>query len=225
VLELRRDFGAAAVTALARIEGRPVGVIASQPLVNGGAIDAPAADKLARFLQLCDAYALPVVSLCDTPGFMVGPEAEKQAGVRHFPRLFVRGANLTVPIVTVVLRKAYGLGAMAMAGGGFHSTAATLAWPTGEFGAMGLEGAVRLGARDRLASIEDPQERERALDALVAKAFERGGAVNTARLLEIDDVIDPAGTRAAVVAALLGSPGPAREGWVNALRRSGIDSW
>jgi acetyl-CoA carboxylase carboxyltransferase component len=225
VLELRPDFGPAAVTALARIEGRPIGVVASQPLSGGGAIDAPAADKMARFEQLCDAFALPLVALCDTPGFLVGPHAEKQAGVRHYARLFVLGANLTVPVVTVVLRKAYGLGAMSMAAGGFHETAATLAWPTAEFGAMGLEGAVRLGARDRLAAIADPRERQEALDALVAKAYDRGGAINTARHLEIDDVIDPADTRPAVAAALQGAPTPVRDGWVNPRRRSGIDPW
>ena len=225
VLELRAGFGAAAVTALARIEGRPVGVIANQPVVNSGAIDVPAADKLARFLQLCDAFGLPVLSLCDTPGFMVGPEAEKQAGARHFPRLFVRGANLSVPLVTVVLRKAYGLGAMAMAGGGFRGTAATLSWPSGEFGAMGLEGAVRLGHRRALAAIEDPEARRARYHELVARAYERGSAVNAARHLEVDDVIDPAHTRPAVIAALLSRPQPPRDAWANTARRDGIDTW
>ncbi|MFI1538151.1 acetyl-CoA carboxylase family protein [Streptomyces anandii] len=225
VLELRAGFGTAAVTALARLDGRPVGVVANQPSAGGGALDARAADKIARFLQLCDAYALPVVSLCDTPGFMVGPESEKQAAVRHFSRLFVLGANMTVPVVTVVLRKAYGLGAMAMAAGGFHNTAMTVSWPTGEFGGMGIEGAVRLGARDFLAAIGDPAERQREFDRLVALGYEQGGAVNTARHLEIDDVIDPAETRTVVAAALLTRPAPPRDHWTNSERRPGIDTW
>jgi acetyl/propionyl-CoA carboxylase alpha subunit/acetyl-CoA carboxylase carboxyltransferase component len=225
VLELRAGFGKAAVTALARLGGKPVGVIANQPLSGGGAIDVGAADKIARFLQLCDAYSLPVVSLCDTPGFMVGPESEKEAAVRHFSRLFVVGGNMTVPIVTVVLRKAYGLGAMAMAAGSFHNTVLTASWPTGEFGGMGIEGAVRLGARDFLEAISDPAERQRQFDGLVALGYEQGSAVNTARHLEIDDVIDPAETRAVIAAALLARPAPPRDRWTNSMRRPGIDTW
>ena len=225
LLELRAQFGRAAITALARIDGKPVGVIANQPMVNGGAIDADAADKLARFLRLCENYALPVVSLCDTPGFMVGPDSEKQATVRHFPRLFVLGGHMTVPTVTVVLRKAYGLGALAMAAGGFHNTSLTISWPTGEFGGMGIEGAVKLGARDFLAAIDDPAERQKQFDELVDYAYAQGSAINTARHLEIDEVIDPADTRSAVIAALLATPGPPRDGWRNS--RSGLvhDTW
>ncbi|MDS1270702.1 carboxyl transferase domain-containing protein [Lipingzhangella sp. LS1_29] len=225
VLELRAGFGRCVRTALARIEGNPVGVIANDPAVLGGAIDADGADKMARFLQLCDTFALPVVSLCDTPGFMVGPEVEETATVRHFSRLFVRGGHLSVPMVTVVLRKAYGLGAMAMACGGFHNTVLTLAWPTGEFGGMGLEGAVRLAFRDELARIEDPEERRQAFDTMVAHAYEQGSAVNTAAHLEIDEVIDPEQTRGAITAALLGPGGPPRAGWVNSRRGAGVDTW
>ena len=145
VLELRRQFAPGLVTALLRIEGRAFGLIANNPGHLGGAIDAAAGDKAARFMQLCDAFDIPIVSLCDTPGFMVGPEAEKQATVRHVSRMFVSAASLTVPFFTVVLRKGYGLGAQAMAAGSFHSPLFTVAWPSGEFGAMGLEGAVRLG--------------------------------------------------------------------------------
>ncbi|MXM68247.1 ATP-grasp domain-containing protein [Streptomyces sp. HUCO-GS316] len=224
VLELRAGFGPAAVTALARLDGKPVGVIANQPSAGGGAINTQAADKIARFLQLCDAHSLPVVSLCDTPGFMVGPESEKQAAVRHFSRLFVLGGNMTVPILTVVLRKAYGLGAMAMAAGSFHNTAMTVSWPTGEFGGMGIEGAVRLGARDFLASISDPAERQRQFDGLVALGYQQGSAVNTARHLEIDDVIDPAETRAVIAAGLFARPAPPRDQWTNSKRRPGIDT-
>jgi acetyl-CoA carboxylase carboxyltransferase component len=195
VLELRRGFGTGMVTALARADGYPLGVIANNPAHLGGAIDAPAADKAARFMQLCDAFALPVVFLCDTPGFMVGPDAERTATVRHFARLFVTGSNLRVPTGTIVLRKGYGLGAQAMAGGGFKSPLFTIAWPTSEFGAMGLEGAVRLGMRRELEAIDDPAEREQAFEAAVAAAYERGTGINMAAYGEIDDVIDPADSR------------------------------
>jgi acetyl-CoA carboxylase carboxyltransferase component len=192
VLELRAGWGPGMVTALARHRGRPLGVIANDPSHLGGAIAAEGADKAARFMQLCDAFALPILLLCDTPGFMVGPESEKAATVRHFARMFVTGANLDVPIGTIVLRKGYGLGAQAMAGGGFKAGLFCVGWPTSEFGAMGLEGAVRLGMRRELEAIEDPQERDRAFQATVAAAYERGEGINMAAYFEIDDVIDPA---------------------------------
>ncbi|MFJ9037560.1 carboxyl transferase domain-containing protein [Streptomyces sp. NPDC102406] len=202
VLELRRGFGAGVLTSLVRIEGRPMGLIANNPAHLGGAIDRDAADKAARFLRLCEAFGLPVLSLCDTPGFMVGPEAERTATVRQFAELFVAGARLTVPLVCLVLRKAYGLGAMAMMGGSTRAPLATAAWPSGEFGGMGLEGAVRLGYRRELAAIADPAERERAFEARVAELYERGKAVNAAAALEIDAVIDPAESRSWIRAAL-----------------------
>jgi acetyl-CoA carboxylase carboxyltransferase component len=195
VLELRRGFAAGMLTALARLDGRPLGVVANDPTHLGGAIDADGADKAARFLQLCDAFELPVLFLCDTPGFMVGPAAERTATVRHFARLFLGGANLSVPTGTIVLRKGYGLGAQAMAGGGFKAPLFTVAWPTSEFGGMGLEGAVRLGMRRELDAIADEQERERMFEQLVAAAYERGRGVNMAAYGEIDDVIDPADSR------------------------------
>ncbi|HEY3725996.1 MAG TPA: carboxyl transferase domain-containing protein [Solirubrobacteraceae bacterium] len=194
-LELRRGFGPGMVTALARIEGKPLGIVANDPTHLGGAIDADGADKAARFMQLCDGFGLPLLFLADTPGFMVGPEAERTGTVRHFSRMFVTGANLEVPLGTVILRKGYGLGAQAMAGGGFKAPLFTVGWPTSEFGAMGLEGAVRLGMRRELKAIEDPAERERAFDAAVAAAYERGQGISMASYFEIDDVIDPADTR------------------------------
>ena len=195
VFELRRGFGLGMVTALARVDGRALGVIANDPTHLGGAIDAHGADKAARFMQLCDAHDLPLLFLCDTPGFMVGPQAERTATVRHFSRMFVTGANLGVPTGTVVLRKGYGLGAQAMAGGGFKAPRFTIGWPTSEFGAMGLEGAVRLGMRRELEAIEDPDERQRVFDATVAAAYDRGKGISMAEYFEIDDVIDPADTR------------------------------
>jgi acetyl-CoA carboxylase carboxyltransferase component len=213
-LELRDGFGAGIVTALARLEGRPIGLLANNPAHLGGAIDADAADKAARFLQLCDAHALPVVSLIDTPGFMVGPEIESRGQVRHVSRMFVVGAQLRVPVAAIVLRKAYGLGAMAMAAGGLHAPLATVAWPSGEFGAMGLEGAVELGYRRELAAAADGAEREALRERLVAAQYEKGKALHMAATLEIDAVIDPADSRrwlaATFVSARLPEPGSGR---------------
>jgi acetyl-CoA carboxylase carboxyltransferase component len=223
VLELRDGFGAGMLTALARVDGRPLGVVANDPRHLGGAIDADGADKAARFLQLCDAFELPVLFLCDTPGFMVGPAAERTATVRHFARLFLAGANLTVPIGTIVLRKGYGLGAQAMAGGGFKAGQFTVAWPTSEFGAMGLEGAVRLGMRRELDAIEDEEERERVFQATVAAAYERGRGLNMAAYGEIDDVIDPADSRRWIATLFEQSSG---RWWERAgKKRPNVDAW
>ncbi len=195
VLELRPEFAPGMITALVRIEGKPFGLIANNPMHLAGAIDGPCADKAARFLQLCDAFGLPVVSLCDTPGFMVGPEAEKSSLVRRVSRMFVVGGNLSVPMFVVVLRKGYGLGAQAMAGGSFHAPFFIVSWPTGEFGGMGLEGAVRLGYRKELEAQPTPEAREQLFQQMVAQSYARGKAINMAAYLEIDDVIDPADTR------------------------------
>ena len=208
MLEIRRDFGVGMITAFIRIEGKPFGLIANNPKHLGGAIDAPAGDKAARFLQLCDAFDIPIVSLCDTPGFMVGPEAEKTAIVRHVARMFVTGASLTVPLFGIVLRKGYGLGAQAMIGGGFHASFFTVAWPTGEFGGMGLEGYVRLGFRKEMEAIDDPVERETYYKAKVAELYANGKAVSIASVLEIDEVIDPADTRHWIMSGLRSVPKP-----------------
>lgn len=199
VLELRRDFGRAVVTTLARVEGHSIGLVANDGAQLGGAIDSAAADKMARFLQLCDAHALPIVTLCDTPGFVVGPQAEEQATVRHVSRLFVIGASLDVPLGTVVVRRAYGMGGQAMAGGGFRVPDAIVAWPTGELGAMGPEGAVQLGFRRELERIDDPEQRGLRYDALLEEYVASGRAVNAASVFELDDVIDPADTRRWIV--------------------------
>jgi acetyl-CoA carboxylase carboxyltransferase component len=222
VLELRSGFGLGMVTALARVEGRPVGIVANDPTHLGGAIDAPASDKAARFLQLCDAHDVPVLFLCDTPGFMVGPEAEETALVRHVSRLFVTGASLTVPFGTIVLRKGYGLGAQAMAGGSFKAPLFMVAWPTGEFGGMGLEGAVKLGYRRELEAVAEDEERQRLFDELVARAYEQGKALTNSTYFEIDDVIDPADSRRWITAAFSAAPRPARR---EGKKRPCIDTW
>ncbi|MEN5090906.1 carboxyl transferase domain-containing protein [Pseudomonas protegens] len=208
VLELRRQFAPGLITALIRIEGRAFGLIANNPAVLGGAIDAAAGDKAARFMRLCEAFGLPLVSLCDTPGFMVGPESEQQATVRHVSRMFVSAASLTVPFFTLVLRKGYGLGAQAMAAGSFHNPMFTVAWPSAEFGAMGLEGAVRLGFAKELAAQPEPLERQALFDKLVAKAYAQGKALNMASYLEIDAVIDPLDSRSWLLRGLQAAPRP-----------------
>jgi len=220
LLELRSGFAPSVVTALARVEGRPVGVLASDPARLGGAIDAAAGDKAARFLQLCDAFGLPVVSLIDTPGIMVGPDAERDGTIRHASRPFLAGANLSTPIMAVVLRRGYGLGAMAMVGGGFKETTFTVAWPTGEIGPMGLEGAVRLGFRRELDAIDDPEERARRYDELVAEAYEQGKALTAATWFDLDDVIDPADTRSWIAGVLRTLPRGRSWG-----RRPHVDAW
>src|SRR5262249_50805361 len=222
VLELRRHFGHGMVTAFIRIEGRPLGVMANNPKHLSGAIDSPGAGKAARFMQLCDAFDIPVLFLCDTPGIMVGPEVEKTALVRHCCRLFVIGSNLTVPFFTIVLRKSYGLGAQAMGGGSHKAPLFTVSWPAGEFGGMGLEGAGKLGFRKELAAIDDPAERMKLFEHMVGRAYEHGKALNTATHFEIDDVIDPADSRQWIT-RLLGSapPPPAR----TRKKRPYVDTW
>ena len=195
VVELRSGFGRGVVTALGRVEGRPLALLATDSRVLGGALDADGSDKAARFLQLCDARDLPVLSLLDTPGFLVGPQAEATGTVRHCARLFVVGAALRVPLGAVVLRKAYGLGAQAMMGGSTRAPRFTLGWPTAELGPMGLEGAVRLGMRRELAEIADDDAREQRVTELTAALQEHARGVNAAAYGEVDDVVDPAETR------------------------------
>jgi acetyl/propionyl-CoA carboxylase alpha subunit/acetyl-CoA carboxylase carboxyltransferase component len=222
VLELRRGFGLAMITSLIRIEGRPVGVVANNPLHLSGAIDSPAADKAARFMQLCDAYDIPLLFLCDTPGIMVGPEVEKTALVRHAARMFVVASSITVPTFTIILRKSYGLGAQTMGGGSHKLPVFTVSWPTGEFGGMGLEGQVKLGRRRELEAVEDPNERRELFEHLVAQAYERGKALNAAHVFEVDDVIDPADSRRWLLAGLLASPPPEPR---TGKKRPCIDTW
>jgi methylmalonyl-CoA carboxyltransferase large subunit len=215
---LRPQFAPELVTALAQIEGRPIGVIANNTTHMAGTVTGPAGDKAARFLQLCDAFGLPVLSLIDTPGFMVGPEHEKDALVRHACRQLIAGAALTVPLIAVVLRRAYGLGAQAMAGGGLHEPLLTIAWPGANLGGMGLEGAVRLAMRKELEAIEDDDEREQRVRDLTGEMYEHAKALNAAQLFELDDVVDPADTRRIIARTLAaaGTPAPSRRT---------VDSW
>jgi acetyl-CoA carboxylase carboxyltransferase component len=222
VLELRRHFGLGMVTSFIRVEGRPIGVVANNPNHLAGAIDSDGSDKAARFMQLCDAFDIPILVLCDTPGMMVGPEVEKTALVRHCCRLFVTGANLTVPHFTIVLRKAYGLGAQAMAGGGFKEPMFAVAWPTGEFGGMGLEGQVKLGYRNELAAMDDPRERAERFDELVERAYDRGRAINAGVSFGVDDVIDPADSRQWISNALRSVPERPRR---LEKKRRNVDTW
>jgi len=208
VLEIRQHFGHGMVTAFMRIEGRPIGVVANNPNYLSGAIDSPGADKATRFMQLCDNFDIPILSLCDTPGIMVGPEVEKTALVRHCSRMFVAGANVSVPFITIILRKCYGLGAVAMVAGSSMTPLSVVAWPTGEFGGMGLEGSVKLGYRNELAAIEDPAERKKRYDDMVAAAYEHGKALNAATWYEIDNVIDPTDSRRIITRALNSVPPP-----------------
>lgn len=222
VLELREGFGRTMVTSLARIEGRAIGIIANDPYYLGGAIDSDGADKAARFMQLCDAFDIPILHFCDTPGIMVGPEVEKTALVRHAARMFVTGNNLQVPYFTVILRKAYGLGAIAMAGGNFDAPYFTVSWPTGEFGPMGLEGQVKLGYRAELEAIEDPEKRREYYEAMVEKSYVEGKALARTTSFNIDDAIDPAETRTWLTSLLASIRPPVpREG----KKRPMIDTW
>ncbi|WP_081963043.1 carboxyl transferase domain-containing protein [Desulfosporosinus sp. HMP52] len=206
VLELRPQFGQSIITALIRIDGKAFGLIANNPEHGAGAIKAQDADKAARFLQLCNAHGLPILSLVDTPGFMVGPVIESEAQVRHVCRMFVIGSHLNVPFFTVVMRKGYGLGAMAMSAGSFQDSFFTASWPSGEFGAMGIEGAVKHAYRKELESIKNPKEREAAYQQYIQESYEKGNAINVASYLEIDSVIDPADTRRWVMRGLKSIP-------------------
>ncbi|MBN9558454.1 MAG: carbamoyl-phosphate synthase large subunit [Alphaproteobacteria bacterium] len=221
VLEMRPEFAPGMITALVRIEGKPFGLIANNPMYLAGAIDGPCADKAARFMQLCDGFGLPIISLCDTPGFMVGPEAEKTSLVRRVSRMFVVSGTMSVPVFTVVLRKGYGLGAQAMAAGSFHAPFFIVSWPTGEFGGMGLEGAVRLGYRKELEAEPTPEAREALFQKMVAQSYARGRATNMAAYLEIDDVIDPSDTRRWIMRGYRSLPPTQPTG----KRRTVIDTW
>ena len=222
VLEIREHWGDGIITSFARVEGRPMGIIANNPGHLAGAIDAEGADKGTRFMQLCDAFDIPLLFLCDCPGIMVGPESERTALVRHAGRMFVTGANIDVPFFTIVTRKAYGLGAQAMAGGSFKAPLFCVSWPTGEFGGMGLEGAVKLGYRKELEAIEDPAERVAKYEEMVAGMYERGKAANAASHFEFDDVIDPADSRHWIIGALRSvPPTPPR----THKKRPNIDTW
>ena len=222
ILEIREKFGIGVITAFIRIEGKPMGLIANNPHHLAGAIDSDGADKGARFLQLCDAFDIPVLSLMDCPGIMVGPEVEQTALVRHATRMFNTGANMTTPLFGVIVRKAYGLGVQAMCGASALVGFFTVAWPTAEFAGMNIEGAVKLGHRKELAAIENPDERLAEFDTRVAQAYETARAVNAGTGGGLDDVIDPAETRTWIANSLRRLPAtPPREG----KKYPYIDTW
>jgi acetyl-CoA carboxylase carboxyltransferase component len=221
-IELRPRYGLGIITGFLRLEGKPIGLIANNCMHLAGAVDAEAAEKAGRFLQLCDAFGLPILSLTDTPGFMVGPESDAQAAVRRMSSFFVSFASVTVPVAAIVLRKGYGLGAMAMTGGSFYTPVYIAAWPTGEFGGMGLEGAVKLGFKKELEAVEDEAERQALFDKLVAKMYEIGKATEAAAHLEIDAVIDPADTREVILKAINSAPTPKPP---QGPRRNFVDTW
>jgi acetyl-CoA carboxylase carboxyltransferase component len=223
MLELRPKFGLCMVTAFIRVEGRALGVIANNSnSPTGGAIDSEGADKASRFMQLCDAFDIPILSLIDTPGNMVGPEAEKTALIRHCGRMYLAGANITVPFFAVVLRKSYGLGALAMSTGSFDETFFTISWPTGEFAGMGLEGSVKLGRRAELAAITDLAQRKARYEELVADAYRWSRALNAATISEVDDVIDPVDTRRWLIMGLESAPPPPPR---TGKKRAWVDAW
>ena len=190
------------ITAFIRVEGHPMGVIANNPHHLAGAIDSDGADKGARFIQLCDAFDIPVLSLMDCPGMMVGPDVERTALVRHCVRMFNAGANLTTPLFGVVVRKAYGLGVQAMCGASAQVGFFTVAWPTADFAGMNIEGFVKLGYRKELAAIENAEERKLEFDQRVEQAYQRAKAINASVGGGIDDVIDPNDTRAWIANSL-----------------------
>ncbi|MCY3569809.1 MAG: carbamoyl-phosphate synthase large subunit [Chloroflexi bacterium] len=222
VLEIREKFGIGIITAFIRVEGHPIGVIANNPHHLAGAIDSDGSDKGARFLQLCDAFDIPVLSLMDCPGMMVGPDVEATALVRHCARMFNTGANLSVPLFGVVVRKAYGLGVQAMCGASALVGFFTVAWPTAEFAGMNIEGSVKLGYRKELIAIEDADERIETYEHMVERAYDNAKAVNAAAGGGLDDVIDPAETRTWIVNGLNRlPPTPTRTG----KKRPYIDTW
>ena len=222
LIEIREHYGLGMLTGFLRIAGKPFGYIANNPNHLGGAIDAEAAEKAARFMQLCDGFDLPLISFCDTPGFMVGPDHEKQATVRRASSMLLTGASLSIPVFMVVLRKGYGLGAQAMAMGSFHVPQMTIAWPTGEFGPMGLEGAVNLGYRRELEAETNPDARQALFDKLLARSYEVGKAISVASVHEIDAVIDPSETRKWLLRALNTMPVGKKH---QKRKRPFIDSW
>ena len=202
LIEIKKDYGRAIVTGFMRIEGHATAFIASDCKHLGGAVDSESADKASDFFDLCSDKNMPIVSFVDTPGFMVGPDSEKEGAVRRMSNLFKSGSKLVSPLVAIFLRKGYGLGAQALVGGSLHKPAFTAAWPTGEFGGMGLEGAVKLGFKKELEAIKDPDEKEKLYEKLVSNMYDAGKAVEVASFLEIDAVIDPADTRKVILKAL-----------------------
>ncbi len=203
LFEVKPTYARNAVTALARLGGRPVGIIANQPMQMGGMLTSPACEKIAHFVAICDAYGLPLVYLIDVPGFSIGSAAEKSQLGRRSAKLIYELGHATVPRISLVLRKGYGLGYFAMCGGRSFDADAALAWPTAEICAMSIEGAVNVAYRKEIERSPDPEARRAELVAeMRARITPLGGAES----FGLDDVIDPRTTRARLIAVLERAP-------------------
>jgi acetyl-CoA carboxylase carboxyltransferase component len=194
VFEMKPDWARNVVTALARIGGQPVGIVASQPKVLGGTLDVNSADKSARFVWLCDAYGIPLVFLQDVPGFVVGSAVEKQGIIRHGAKMLFAVSEATVPKVTVIMRKAYGAGYFVMNGTAYEADY-IVAWPTAEIAVMGPDGMVAITMRKQLEQIPEGKERDAAKIEMAEEFRKNIDPYIAAGHAQIDDVIDPAETR------------------------------
>jgi acetyl-CoA carboxylase carboxyltransferase component len=217
VLELQGCYARNIVTALARLDGQPVGIVANQPKFLGGVIDSAACQKAVRFIEMCDAFGVPIISLIDVPGVMIGPQAERDRLVKHSAKPLIAFAHATVPVITVVLRKAYGAGLLAM-GGSRSGVDGALIWPTAEMSAMQIEGAVDIVFRREVAAAEDPAAKR---EELIRHFYAKSTPLRAASGFGIDDVIDPAQTRGKLIAMLRFNQGrrhkslPPKHRWIS----------
>jgi acetyl-CoA carboxylase carboxyltransferase component len=196
--DLKPQFAKTIITCLARFGGRPAGIVANQPKQLGGILDNDSSDKAARFINLCNAYGIPLVYLMDVPGFMVGTKVEQQGIIRHGAKMLYATANATVPKVTIVLRKAYGAGYYVMCGRAFEPDV-IVAWPSAEISVMGAEGAVEIVMRKQVEEADDPAAKKAELIEAYRKIIDVYIAAGNDM---IDDVIDPRETRPTICRAL-----------------------
>ena len=198
IFDIKAQWARNIITCLARLGGKPVGIVANQAKVMAGVIDTPAAEKRSHFVELCDAFDIPIVLLADVPGFMAGPECEKTGLVRRSMKTLFALGHCSVPVISLVIRKSFGMGGYVMGSRGF-SPSMLLGWPTAEMGGMGLGGAVEIMHRRKIAASEDPDRlRAELTEALREKMKARAAA----RVYGFDDVIDPRDTRPVLIRAL-----------------------